>query len=189
VSKLANIFYPDKADYLPSKKQYLLRAGFKGIQTKLERSMLNLTNEIYLEAIPLVEAQIDHLTIPVENVGKITIPEKFQGVSQITYFISTIGRRIEERIERYSDSGETTKAALLDAWASESLEELNENFDKQLRKKHHKGTMRFSPGYSDLNLSENKKIIDLLQCRIVSVHPISAMLSPQKSTVCMIGWY
>jgi hypothetical protein len=49
--------------------------------------------------------------------------------------------------------------------------------------------MRFSPGYSDLNLSENKKIIDLLQCRIVSVHPISAMLSPQKSTVCMIGWY
>ncbi|MEA1884473.1 MAG: methionine synthase [Thermotogota bacterium] len=186
---MANIFHPHKADYLPSKKHYLLRAGFKGVQNELDRTMLNLTNEIYLEAIPLVEAQIAHQTIAVENVGKIKIPMKFKGINRITYFVSTIGKKIEERIERYSHFGETTKAVLLDAWGSEALEELNENFDKFLRKKHHKGTMRFSPGYSDLNLSENKKIIDLLRCHIVSAHPISGMLSPQKSTVCMIGWY
>jgi len=186
---MSKIVYPEKADFLPSKKHYLLRAGFLGVENKIDKIMLNLTNEIYLEAIPLAEPEIIHQTLPIRATGDIQIPKKFQGISQITFFVTTIGRNIEKRIEDYNKSGETTKATLLDAWGSESIEELNNNFDKQLRKKHSKGTMRFSPGYSEIHLNENKKIIDFLHCNTVKAHPVSGMLSPQKSTVCMIGWF
>ena len=186
---MAEVYYPDKADFVPSKKLYLLRAGFQGIQSTLDHRMQNLTNEIYLEAIPLVQSRITYQTLSIENIGEINIPAKFEGIKKITFFVSTIGYPIEKRIETYSKLGETTKALLLDAWASESIEELNEKFDKQLRRQDVEGTMRFSPGYSDIVLTENNKIIDLLQSDIVTAHPKSGMLSPQKSTVCMIGWY
>ncbi len=186
---MANVFFPQKADFLPSKKMYLLRAGFSGIQTELDQKMLNLTNIIYLEAITLVNAEITYETLSIDDTGDIHIPKKFKEVKKITFFVSTIGNRIERRVEAYGKSGETAKAALLDAWASESIEELNDNFDQLLRKKHKKGTMRFSPGYSDVRLTENNKIIELLHCERVWAHPKSGMLIPQKSTVCMIGWY
>ena len=183
------IHHPKKADYLPSKKLYLLRAGFRGTRYELDQTMLDLTNAIYLEAIPLVKAEITHETVSVDNTGEIKIPKKFHGIRHITFFVSTIGDTIERQIETHNKQGETTKALLLDAWASESIEELNENFDKALRENHKQGTIRFSPGYSDVPLGENKKIIDFLNCKTVNAHPESGMLSPQKSTVCMIGWY
>ncbi len=186
---MAKIVYPEKADFLPSKKHYLLRAGFLGVETNIDKTMLNLTNEIYLEAISLVVPEIIHQTLPVDATDDIQIPEKFHGINEITFFVSTIGKNIEKRIEEYNNSRETTRATLLDAWGSESIEELNNNFDRQLRKKYSKGTIRFSPGYSEIPLTENKKIIDFLQYNTVQAHPVSGMLSPQKSTVCMIGWY
>lgn len=186
---MAIIHHPEKVDYLPSKKLYLLRSGFKGTGHELDQTMLNLTNTIYLEAIPLVNAEITHETVSIDNTGEIKIPIKFHGIKHITFFVSTIGDKIEKKIETHNKQGETTKALLLDAWASESIEELNESFDKDLRKNHKQGTMRFSPGYSDVALVENKKIIDFLNCTTVKAHPLSGMLSPQKSTVCMIGWY
>jgi len=186
---MTTIFHFKKGDWLPSKKLYLLRAGFQGVENKLDHNMLNLTNEIYLEAISLVHPKLFYQTVSVQTIRTITIPKQFEGISDITFFCSTLGGSIEKRIEAYSLSGETTKGALLDAWGSESLEALNDQFDKHLHQTHKKGTMRFSPGYSDVPLSENKRIIDFLHCPIVQAHPKSGMLIPQKSTVCMIGWY
>jgi len=182
-------FYPNKADFLPSKKLYLLRAGFKQYGHELDKTMRQLTNDIYIEAIPLVEPKIIYITSTVDHVEDIQIPKIFAGIQTITFFISTLGIPIEERIEQYHESGNTTKATLLDAWASEAIEALNNHFDLSLRKNHQKGTMRFSPGYSEVLLTENNKIIRFLECEMVKAHSLSGMLTPQKSTICMIGWY
>ena len=186
---MTNVFHFEKRDWLPSKKLYLLRAGFQGVENKLDQNMMHLTNEIYLEAISLVQPQLFYQTVSVQKVLNISIPRQFEGISDVTFFVSTLGESIKKRAEAYSLSEETTKGAMLDAWASESLEALNDRFDNHLRHTHNKGTMRFSPGYADIPLSENKKIIDFLRCPIVQAHPKSGMLIPQKSTVCMIGWY
>ena len=186
---MSEIFHPKKVDYLPSKKMYLLRAGFKGSKHNLDKTMLDLANEIYIESIPLVNAEIVYETVSIHNLKEIQVPKKFQGTQEITFFVSTIDKVIDNRIEKLYNNEQQTKAILMDAWASESIEELNERFDMSLREKHNKGTMRFSPGYGDIELTENNKIIKYLDCKTVKAHPISGMLIPQKSTVCMIGWY
>src|SRR6056297_3551457 len=112
---MANVYYPEKGDYLPSKKLYLLRAGFKGSRYQLDQTMRNLTNAIYLEAIQLVKAEITYETVSIENTEEIAIPTKFQGVKHITFFVSTIGDAIDGQIKFYNQQGETTKALLLDA--------------------------------------------------------------------------
>jgi len=186
---MTHYFYPKKADFLPSKKLFLLRAGFKQRDHELNKTMRLLTNDIYIEAIPLVQPIIVYQTTASDRVADIQIPKIFKGIQTITFFISTLGTSIEERIDYYHESGDTTKAMLLDAWASEAIEALNDHFDLSLRKNHQKGTMRFSPGYSEVALTENNKIIRFLECKIVKAHSLSGMLTPQKSTVCMIGWY
>ncbi len=77
---------------------------------------------------------------------------------------------------------------ILDAWGSEAVEELNESFDKKLREQYGKGTMRFSPGYGDVDVRMNKYFVK----KLLGIDEIdvleSGILVPRKSTVCMIGW-
>jgi len=78
---------------------------------------------------------------------------------------------------------------LLDAWASEALEALNESFDKELRQKFGEGTMRFSPGYGDVDIRMNQYIVKEL-IRVENVRVLSSgEMVPRKTTTCMIGWY
>ncbi len=186
---MPEIFYPERELFLPSKKMYLLRAGFKGKEYTLERKMRIITNDVYLSSMEIVSPEIKHETVSISELGNIKIPGKFTGISNITLFVSTMGQEIDEQIETYHKNGETTMAILTDAWASEAIEELNERFDDHLRKTYKNGTMRFSPGYDDVDIRENIKILEFLKHKKVRAHPKSGMLIPQKSTVCMIGWY
>lgn len=186
---MPEIFYPEREQFLPSKKMYLLRAGFKGTEYTLDRKMRIITNDAYLNAMKIVRPEIKHETVLISELENISIPGKFIGIAKITLFVSTMGETIDKQIEAYYKNGETTMAILTDAWASEAVEELNEGFDRLLRQNHKKGTMRFSPGYGDVDIKENIKILEFLKYKKVRAHPKSGMLIPQKSTVCMIGWY
>lgn len=186
---ISKIYYPSKSEILPSKKMYYLRAGFYGKENTFNKNMRNILNEIYIEAMELAESVLYYKTLKLSDLKKFEIPEKFGEVKTLTYFASTIGKKIDEKIDFYQQTGEILKASLLDAWGSESIEEVNNCFDKNLRIKHGNGTMRFSPGYGDISLLENMKIIKLLDAEGLETHSKSGVLIPQKSTVCMIGWY
>ena len=57
------------------------------------------------------------------------IPAKFAGAKKITFFVSSLGDKIEEKIQEFSNNNHILEATLLDSWASESLEALNDAFD------------------------------------------------------------
>ena len=81
-------------------------------------------------------------------------------------------------------------STLLDAWASEAIEALNSTFDEKLRKQFGQGTRRFSPGYDDIDIRKNYDIVkNLLKTDIVTVNQNTGIITPRKSTICMIGWY
>ncbi|ABR30594.1 methionine synthase [Thermosipho melanesiensis] len=177
------VYIPEKHEYMPSKKIFLARAGmrYKGMENDLNEEI----NEIYLEGLRLSKPIVWFDTI--KDIPNF-VPKSFKGIKKITIFVSTLGKDIDEKIEEYMENGEIFKGAILDAWASEALEKLNDSFDKKLREKMGKGTMRFSPGYGDVDIRKNKDIINFLKIKEIKVLQSGVMI-PRKTTTCMVGWW
>ena len=157
--------------------------------------MMDLANRIYLEAIELADPKVLLRTYGMDDMGTLNLPKSFSGCREITLFVSTLGKRIDDKITEYSNYGKTLLATLLDAWGSESVEAINESVDDRIRKKMKRespsknGTRRFSPGYGSVSVLENIKILNKLDCDFVDAKENSGVLIPVKSTTCMIGWY
>ncbi len=185
----SEVFIPEKSDIMPSKKLFLYRAGFKGRQIEMDDVMKENINSIYLHGLRIARPKLFYKTFRIDEVPEQVIPGIFEGTKRITIFVSTLGYEIDEEIERLFEEGKVLKANLLDAWGSEAVEALNERFDAKLRARNGKGTMRFSPGYGDVDIRVNFDILDLLGVVEVVSDRKTGILRPRKSTTCLIGWY
>ncbi|MCK4257860.1 MAG: hypothetical protein KAX49_02720 [Halanaerobiales bacterium] len=187
------LYIPKSDEIMPSKRAYFFRAGFKGNPIVLDDIMRNLANSIYARGLEISEGRLFYKTMPIEEIpklvnGMIIIPEIFKNIKSITFFVSTLGKKIDQAIEDYLAQQKVLQATLLDAWASEALEELNQSFDAWLRDQSGEGTRRFSPGYGDVDIRVNNFILDLLEVDSVCASLETGILLPRKSTVCMIGF-
>lgn len=84
------------------------------------------------------------------------------------------------------------EAVILDAVSSHMLEKECDKLQKQLKQSIEKNcelTNRFSPGYGDLELSENSIILDVLQAqkRAGIVENDDGLMSPSKTVTAIIG--
>ncbi len=185
----SEVFIPEKSDIMPSKKLFLYRAGFKGRQIEMDDVMKENINSIYLHGLRIARPKLFYKTFRIDEVPEQVIPGIFEGTKRITIFVSTLGYEIDGEIERLFEEGKVLKANLLDAWGSEAVEALNERFDAKLRARNGKGTMRFSPGYGDVDIRVNFDILELLGVVEVVSDRKTGILRPRKSTTCLIGWY
>ncbi len=180
--------FPDKGECLPDKKIVFVRAKAKYSKEIREYpELMQRFNEIFLKALQIIEPQVYYTTVPIDILPEKLIPSVFCGAKKITLFVSTLGSRIDSMIADLFDCGKTFDGFIVDAWASEALEALNESFDGKLRKKFGKGTMRFSPGYGDIDIRMNRFIVKLLNADVEVLD--SGVMLPRKTTTCMIGWY
>lgn len=185
---MVEIHFPSVEEYMPDKTLFFarLRTRYKNIVN--DTDFLVRFNDLYLEGLKSVRPIVYHSFHRVEELPPPLIPNSFSGVKWMSIFLSTLGNNIDELINSLAERGRTHDAAVLDAWASEALEALNESFDRKLREKFGRGTMRFSPGYSDVDIRWNKYIVELLRVESVKVLN-SGIMVPRKTTTCMIGWY
>jgi hypothetical protein len=188
IKVLADLYIPEKVNCLPEKKIFLARAGARYSNLVKEKGFMDKANALYLEAFRCIEPMIFYTTTDVEGLPDTLLPNVFHGVTKVTLFLSTMGDSMDELISSYLNKGKTFEAFLLDAWASESLETLNDHFDEQLRQHFGNGTMRFSPGYGDVDIRMNKYVVkELLKVDKITVLDSGEMV-PSKTTTCMIGW-
>jgi len=107
--------------------------------------------------------------------------------SQVVLLCATVGFKIEKAIERYA-LVEPAYALVLDAAAAAAIECVCDGAEKELLGDcEHTG--RFSPGYGDLSIDYQTKIIELINAaRLIGVTvSASKMLSPMKSVTAFIG--
>jgi len=186
---VAEVFVPEKVSCMPDKRIFLARAGARYNFLVKEADFLERANKLFLEGFSHIDPVIYHITSDANALPPQLLPSIFQGVKRVTVFISTLGEEIDNLISSYLNQGKTFDAFLLDAWASESLEVMNESFDKELRQQFGEGTMRFSPGYGDVDIRMNHYIVkELIKMEKVKVLSSGEMV-PRKTTTCMIGWY
>ncbi|PNR93646.1 methionine synthase [Petrotoga sp. 9PWA.NaAc.5.4] len=183
---MSDLYLPETYEIMPQKRYYLFRAGFKGTQLSINERVKEEINMVYEIGLKLSKPKLIYDTFRIDQMEKDLIPKSFKGVKSITFFVSSLG----EEIDKYISNSNLLTSMLMDAWGSEAIEALNDSFDKKLRARYGKGTLRFSPGYSDIDIRKNWDIINsLLKTDIVTVNKTTGIMLPRKSTVCMIGWY
>ncbi len=182
----AELYIPEIADILPSKRHVAFRAGNKGLPGPDDPMFAPLVSA-YREGTRLILPRGAWLTLPASDVGP--LPAEFAGVTRVTLGVTTVGAALDDAIAAAMDEGRQLPGVLLDAFGSEAVEGVSEALDAILRTRHGRGTRRFSPGYGDLSILENVAILARLGIDFVTANPQTGILQPRKSTVFLIGWF
>ncbi len=142
---------------------------------------------VYAKGFELIEPILKSVTLAYDS--DLILPSSFDKPSQVSYFVASLGSKIDEQIASYFAQGKDLKGFLLDAWASQSVEQVLRWWDRVLRSCYGSGSIRFSPGYKGLDLLANveimRKFVALPQ--VVADEQTGVML-PRKSCVALIAW-
>lgn len=105
----------------------------------------------------------------------------------------TVGSEITQKISKEIESGNAGMGLILDAVASQAADSIMDwamdFLNKRLLKEGLSLTrLRYSPGYSDLGLENQKKIYDLLKLKNIGIKITEKyMLIPEKSVIAIAG--
>jgi len=112
---------------------------------------------------------------------------------KVTLLVVTIGTKLEKRIKELTEQASLSNAAILDAVGSVAVESVvshvNGLAEQRAREAGFRTTKRFSPGYGDWPLKEQKGLLNLLQASRIGVSLNSShQMQPQKSVSAALGW-
>ena len=116
----------------------------------------------------------------------------FRGADQIAYSVTTIGRRLEERVAELARRGETLRALVLDAIGSATVESVTDSINAEIcRQVGQAGVFtnrRISPGYRGWPITAQTEIFELLPSRLsgVQLKP-TFFMEPRKSISAAIS--
>ena len=182
------------------------RLGFRKKTTTLPSAHRQETNRHITEASACIHLQGSYLRLPVEaNDGRtITLAGDLSFTStKLAAFLKdcrdvvlmggTAGKGILEAINEKTIAGDMTAAVVYDATASEmadaTLDWMMSYINRQLRREGRKLTSRrFSAGYADFALKNQKSIYAALQMEKIGVAMTpDFLLRPEKSVTAIAG--
>jgi hypothetical protein len=107
-------------------------------------------------------------------------------------FIATVGPRIERRIQKLTDDNRMSEASILDAIASvaveDTVEKFQSKFDDELSDEGKRTTLRFSPGYCDWPIKEQRKVFKAVDGSEIDVSLTdTCLMRPRKSVSGVFG--
>lgn len=180
---------------MPRMRAYLARAGYASTLAEVSPEIMEAAREIYLAGLDAASPLALAIELGSERVGGELLPPALRGCARYHFMLLTLGRAIDEWIDRFFGESEPLRGALLDAWGSEAVEALAQNIDEKLRASHSEmsGTIRFAPGYGGFDVRMNAAWLDLIKWNIdsaidVDVDRNTGIITPRKSIVCAIGW-
>jgi len=189
----------------PTQKAVLRRMGYHKDTVVSEKEMTNIVAMMTRAADicrPKAQtclmriADLDAQSLTLENGLKlcsINLARMMTGSSHALLMGSTLDKRVVEIITRETKEGDAVFAVVLDAYASECVDDAldfimqaNGLSDFRLGKQMTKH--RFSAGYGDLDLSYQKDLFDLLKMGDMGVTiNENYLMTPEKSVIAICG--
>ncbi|MBR4287879.1 MAG: Vitamin B12 dependent methionine synthase activation subunit [Clostridia bacterium] len=179
-----------------SQKEILRYAGCKGAERKLlglvEECMREVENKLSYRVcycrlpVSIQESQVDFGAF---SCCSSSLAKNLSGCNEAVLFAATVGIELDRMIERYSRLS-PAKAVIFDAIGAERIESLCDVFCHSFAEEENALAIpRFSPGYGDLPLADQKNIFAVLGCekRIGLVLNDSLLMSPSKSVTAIVG--
>ncbi|MBI3585354.1 MAG: hypothetical protein HY096_15565 [Nitrospinae bacterium] len=188
-------------------KEVLKELGFKQVSTILTPPMEKMIKEEIEKAEGLINPKADFISFNLTSVTEDEITSDFDtlrfktkylskhliGCSRASLFVCTIGSRLEESIKGYFTGGEQTRAYIMNGIGSAAVEEVanyvNQLIIKEAEKEGFETVKRFSPGYGDWNLLDQKAIFGVLNPSSIGVALSErCFMMPEKSVSAIVGW-
>jgi len=109
-----------------------------------------------------------------------------------TVFLATVGSTLDEKINALMRRKRFAEAYIYDAIGSvvaeETVNTFQRGYDEKLGKKRKTSTLRFSPGYCDWPIEEQKKIFKILDSTVIGVElSPTCLMNPRKSISGIFG--
>ena len=106
-------------------------------------------------------------------------------------FVATIGDKLDKRMADLMKKRRMSDACIYDAIGSVAVEETLDRFQKDYgigTGDEQKTTLRFSPGYCDWNIREQKKLFKVIDSELIDVRlQPSCLMRPSKSVSGIFG--
>ena len=169
------------------------------LNSKINQCIKETKNKIdtkYVYQIYDIKKDLNLNTVQFENTNLILkskdISELLRDCDKCVLMCATLGFNIEKNIRRYSYNN-LTKGIIIDACATTSIEEVcdlvQDSILDKVAKEEKSLTMRYSPGYGDLDISANRDILNVLDAhrKIGVTVTNTGIMIPRKSVVALIG--
>ncbi len=117
------------------------------------------------------------------------LAQNMTGCKRVVMFGATLGTECDRQI-KVASTTDVALAMALQATAADKIEEVCDNLEEEIIKEHNvKLRQRYSPGYFDLDIKEQKKFFSLLelQKRIGLTLTDTYEMLPTKSVTAFIG--
>ena len=121
-----------------------------------------------------------------------SIEKHLQGCEKVACMALTVGDRIEREVTEEFKKGGYVCSMILDAAATTAVEQAADEMEKviaqEVAKQGLKKIWRYSPGYGDWSLTEQKKFFQITDAKEIGMRlsPM-LMLMPRKSITAIIG--
>ena len=120
------------------------------------------------------------------------LSEVMKSAEKLVCFIGTLGPGIEEEVGVLMQDNNLSEAYILDAMGSVAVEDLVDKFQQTIKSECERVgktvTLRFSPGYCDWALTEQKKLFSLFEPEDIPVQLLdSCLMEPVKSISGVFG--
>jgi hypothetical protein len=184
----------------------LTRLGYRKTTTVFSEEYKQKLNKIIQDGIlmcntkgifgrySIIEKSDKHIMLENELVFESAgLAKLLSNSTEVVLMASTVGSDITDRIHSEVKSGDASFGVILDAVASETadaaLDWMVDFINKLIRREGKSLTqMRFSPGYGDLPLLNQKKIYDTLDLEEIGIGITERyMLIPEKSVIAIAG--
>lgn len=116
------------------------------------------------------------------------LADNLKGCRRVCIFGATLGTECDRLLRTYSAT-DITRSMVLQACLASKIEEVCDSLEDTLKADGMSLRLRYSPGYFDLDITENKKIFDLLELtkRIGLAITDTCQMVPTKSVTAFIG--
>jgi hypothetical protein len=182
----------------------LIRLGYSRSLTKIDPKTENLIKENLSAAQKIIKPRaavaFDNITLTqdealCENGFKIRskdVAKLLKGCFKIYGVVVTIGPAAEKRRDDFIAQKETFQALIFDAAGSAAAEETITSANRQIKEYEEKNgnivTKRYSPGYGDWTLENQKNFLTWLGADKIGITLTDAhLMKPEKSVSAVIG--
>ncbi len=186
----------DKNEIEVDKKEVLRYLGYgkKDADERTLKRIENLTQEIKNELSPKVCYEIysvisedDSISLGMVNTPSKSLEKNLKGCGKAVVFVATIGVGADRIIGKYSGIS-PLDAVICQAIGATMIEEVCDKFCEKLKQEGF-SRPRFSPGYGDFSIENQKEIFRMLDCtRKIGVTLTESMqMIPTKSVSAIVG--
>ena len=120
--------------------------------------------------------------------SSLRLADNLRGCKKVCIFAATLGTESDRLLRTYAAS-DIAKTAVLQACLASKTEEVCDALEDNLKAQGMKLRQRYSPGYFDLDITENKKVFELMDItkRIGVTLTDTFQMVPTKSVTAFIG--